>query len=229
MFNDKVVVITGGARGLGKALAEILISKGARVAISDKNEKELQETAKAIGATPFAADVTKESEISNLKEGVLSKFGEIDIWINNAGAWLPRAPVEEVDMKRAHEIMEVNLFGMAYGSRAALSVMKEKGTGIILNIVSSSALSGRPLSAMYCASKHAVKGFTDSLRGELAGSGIKVIGVYPSGMKTNLFDEKRPADFEEYMPVEFVAKEIIGNLESKNPQEEQIIKRAGQV
>ena len=103
--------------------------------------------------------------------------------------------------------------------------MKKQGSGMIVNIVSSSALSGRPLSSAYAASKWAARGFTDSLREEVKGTPLKVVGVYPGGMKTHLFDENPPEDYKEYMEASDVAQKIVDNLDQESPQEEQIIRR----
>ncbi len=222
---NKVVVITGASRGLGKALAGMLVAKGCKVVISSRDKKELKKAAEEIGAVAIAADVTKEKGISQLAQRVVSKYGQIDIWINNAGIWVPHVPVEELDMKRVHQMMEVNLFGTIYGSRSALLQMKKQSSGTIVNIISSSALAGRPKSSGYAASKFAARGFTESLREELREAGVKVVAVFPGGMKTHFFDEGKPADIGDYMSPEFVAQKIVENLEQESPEETLIIKR----
>jgi len=227
-MKGKVIVITGGSRGLGRALAELLIGKGATVVISSRHQAEIEVLAKEIGATGWACDVTDEKSVIRLTDETVKKFGRIDIWINNAGIWLPKTPLEEIDMKRGHELFEVNLFGTVYGSRQALIQMKKQGTGTIVNIVSSAALKGRPGQTMYSASKHAAKGFTDSLREETKGSGILIIGAYPSGFKSHLFDEHKPDEFGDFMSPESVAERIVENLMKKEPETEQILKRPGQ-
>lgn len=227
-MKDKVIVITGASKGLGRAMAQILASKGAQVVISGRDAQDLAQLSKEIGATAIVADVTREDQVSELAARTVAASGRIDIWINNAGVWLPRASIEDTDMKRAHDMLEVNLFGTVYGSRAALIQMKKQGQGMIVNILSTSALQGRPNSALYSASKHAAKGFTDSLREEVKGQGISVIGVCPGGIQTHLFDEKKPEDFDEFMTPEFVAQKIVENLESSVPETEMVIKRPGQ-
>ncbi len=229
VMKDKVVVITGGSRGLGECIARLLISKGAKVVISDIDVSQLQKTSVELGATAIVADVTKEPDMQSLAQQTVAQFGQIDLWINNAGIWLPRAPAEEIDMKRAHELFEVNLFGTMYGSRAALAQMKKQSSGTILNIISTSALQGRPNSSVYCASKYAIRGFTDSLRLELADKGISVTAVYPGGMKTHLFDESKPDDFDEYMSPDLAADKIVENLEKTVPDPELVLKRPGQL
>lgn len=226
-MKDSVIVITGSSRGLGKALAESCAKIGAKVVISGRNETGLKETAEAIGASYFVTDVTKESDVEKLAGFAVQKYGRIDIWINNAGIWLPWAPLEEVDLDKAHEMLEVNLFGTVYGAKYAVMAMKRQGSGKIVNIVSTAGLAGRPLAAMYCASKFAVRGLTDSLREEVKDSSISVIGVYPGGMKTDLFEGHQPPDFGEFMEVGYVADKIVEHLNQTEPGPELIIRRPG--
>lgn len=232
VLKDKIIVITGASRGLGEVLAKDLATKGAKLVIAGRNTEELNSVAKSIaGSTEVLAvstDVTKEVEVKSLAQKTVEKFGRIDIWINNAGLWLPRGIVEEIDISKAHDILEVNLFGTAYGSREAIRVMKKQKAGLIVNIVSTAALQGRPEQAFYSASKHAERGFTDSIREELKDLNIKVIGIYPGGIKTHLFDEQKPADFAEFMEPEYVCQKIIENLEKDNPLDEIVLRRPGQ-
>lgn len=227
-MKDKIIVITGASRGLGEYMARILAQKGAKLVISARNKTELEKLAQEIGATAIVADVTKENEVAALAQKTISQFGKIDIWINNAGVWMPKSSFEDLDMKKVHDLFEVNVFGMAYGSQQAIIQMKKQGYGMIVNIVSSSALTGRALISMYSASKHAAKGLTDSIRDELKDINISVIGVYPGGIKTHLFDERKPEDFKDYMEPQDVAEKIITNIEKEKPDFEQILKRPAQ-
>ena len=225
-IKNKVVVITGASRGLGKALAIAFVEKGAKVVINARNKDELEKVAAEIHAFPVVADVTEEKEVLALAEAALKKYSRIDIWINNAGIWMPHAPIEEMDWAKVHELVEVNLFGTIYGSKAALIQMRKQKLGAIINIISTSGLMGRPTSSGYCASKFAARGFTESLREEARDEGIKVIAAYPGGMKTHLFDEKIPGDYANYMEPEFVADKILQNLMQENPEEELIVRRS---
>lgn len=227
-MKDKVIVITGASRGLGAALAVLFASKQAKVVVSARNEKDLQDVAGKTGAFPIVADVTCEADMVNLADQTIKKFGRIDIWINNAGIWIPRAPFEEADMKKAHTMFEVNVFGTVYGAKAALAHMRKNQAAMIVNVVSTSALNGRPNSALYSSSKYAARGFTDSLREELKGSGITVVGIYPGGIKTLLFEDQKPAEYNDFMSPESVAEKIVANLEKPAPDPEQVIRRPGQ-
>ncbi len=224
-LTDKITVITGGSSGLGKEMARILAAKGNKVVVCARDKEGLEKAAKELGAMAFVADVSKKEDIEALVEFTVKSFGRIDVWINNAGVWMPHALIEEMDIKRVHDMFEVNVFGTMYGSKIALLQMHKRNEGILVNIISTSALSGRPTSSGYAASKWAVRGFTDSIRGEYAGTKIKVIGVYPGGMQTSLFDEKKPDNINEYMLPDVVAGKIIKNLEREKPVEELIIKR----
>ncbi len=223
-LKNKVIVITGGTKGLGKALALSFKKEDVNVVVCARNEEELKIFQKE-GILGIKADVTKENDLNNLLKIVIKKFGQLDFWINNAGIWLPHLPIEEVDWKRAHDLIEVNLFGTVYGSRVALIQMRKQNFGSIINIISTSALEGRSGGSAYCASKYAVRGFTESLKKEVEGTNIKVISIYPGGMQTNFFDEKKPEGYNEYMNPDFVADIIIENLKSDNPEIDLVIKR----
>jgi len=224
-LKDKVVVITGGSKGLGKALADVLTQEGVKVIIGARKKEELEKVASELGVDEFLSDVTKETEVESLAKHVLDKYGEIDIWINNAGVRIPHGPVEELNMERFRGMVEVNLFGLANGSKSAMKAMKSNREGVIINILSTSALDGRPNLSAYAASKFAALGFSKSLRAEAEPEGIRVINVYPGGMRTNFFDEQKPDDYKDYMDPKIVAETVVANLEKNKPEEELIIKR----
>ena len=226
-LNDAVVVITGANSGLGKALALALKLENAKLVISSRIADEaLVGVARETNGMPIAADITKEREVVALADAAVKAYGRIDVWINNAGIWIPHASLEELDFKRAHELIDVNLFGTMYGSREALLRMKKHGFGIIINILSTSALQGRAGSSAYCASKYTAKGFTKSLQLEVDGTGVQVIAVYPGGMMTHLFDENKPDDFEAFMDPADVANAIVSNIKQDKPLEEVIIRKS---
>lgn len=223
-LTNRVIVITGGSKGLGKEIVKLVVKEGARVVICSPNLEEIETTAKEIGAIGIKADVQNEKQVQKLADFAVKKFGKIDVWINNAGIRIPRVPLEEMDMKRAHYMIEVNLFGAVYGAKAALLQMKKQGHGTIINILSTSALEGIRHSTGYGASKGAAVAFTKSLRTELKPFNIKVVGVYPRGMRTHFFDEKKPDDYDKYMDPTEVARQIVENLKLDNPEEEFFIK-----
>jgi short-subunit dehydrogenase len=224
-LKDKVVVITGASKGLGVAIAKAISKEGCKIVVSATSKDLLDKIALEINGYAVKADVRDEHQMIKLAEQTIQRFGKIDIWINNAGVRIPHSNLEEIDWNRAHNMMEVNYFGTAYGSKAALKYMKTQKSGIIVNILSTSALEGRPRSSAYAASKGAAKGFTESIRNEVKEDNITVISVYPGGMKTEFFNEQIPENYDKYMDPESVAQKIIENLKKEKPEEELILKR----
>lgn len=222
-LKNKVVVITGSSKGFGKALSESFLKEGARVVVNSSDEAKIKKIAEEIGALGICADVTKEEELEKLSKEVIEKLGGIDIWINNAGLWVPHAFVEDFDMNKVQKMFEVNILGTINGSRVALRYMKNNNSGVIINIISDSALAPRPMSSTYCASKWAVNGFTKSIREE--NKDIKIFSIYPSGMKTDLFGESKPENINDFMDPKYVAEKVVDNLKQENPAEELIIQK----
>ena len=224
-LKDKVIVITGAGKGLGKELATMFAKEQAKVVISSRTMKDLDEVAKETNAFPIIADVRDEKQVEKLADTTIKKFKKIDIWINNAGVRIPHNNIEETDWKRAHDMIEINLFGTIYGSKEAIIQMKKQKSGIIINILSTSALEGRANLSAYAASKFAVVGFTQSLRAEAKPYNISVISVYPGGMRTEFFREQVPSDYEQYQDPRIVAEGIINNLKNDKIEEELILRR----
>lgn len=224
-IKDKVIVITGASSGLGKSLAEALALKKARLVLSSHKSDELNATAAVARALPVVADVRNDEQVKNLAAQTVMEFDRIDVWVNNAGIWTPHSPVLEQDIERLHEMMEVNFFGLVYGSRAALAQMRKQGGGTIVQVISIRALDPRPDESGYVASKFAADGFTKCLRLETKNENISVLAVYPAGMQTNLFAEKVPDNYADYMKPETVAALIVENLEKDAPEEELVIRR----
>lgn len=224
-LRGKIAVITGGSHGLGKALAEILRKEEAQVVISSRSMERLSEAAKDTGAIPIVADVRNESDVAHLAEEAEKRFGRIDIWINNAGIWIPRNPVTKTDWKAAHDVFEVNFFGTAYGSREALLRMTKNRSGTIVNIISTSALDDRAGLPAYQSSKWAVRGFTGSLRSEAAEFGVAVIAVYPGGMRTLGTGDAKPPEYSTWLDPLDVARKVVENLKKDAPEKEQEIRR----
>ena len=222
-LKGKTAIITGGTKGLGKALALSFLKEGAKIIVCSCDEKRPDDLEKEI--IWQKADVAKENDLKKLADFAVEKFRRLDVWINNAGIWLPHKPIEETDWKRAHNLIEVNLFGTVYGSKVALAEMRKQGFGIILNIISTSGLDGKMNETAYCSSKFAARGFTESLKKEVDGINIKVLSVCPGGMRTNLFDEKKPENYGSFMEPSFVAEKVMENLKKEMPEGELIIRR----
>jgi len=224
MKDYKVIVITGASSGLGKTLANLYKKNNKTVISADISFS--QKTLIDNNANEIYLDVTDEKSVTNLMEEVISKFGQIDIWVNNAGLWMPESQIELVSIEEAQRLFQVNVFGYLFGVRNAIRQMKKQDRGIIVNVCSTTAFDGMNGSSgsIYVASKYAIRGLTNSVRDELRDENISIIGVYPGGMKTNLFDAHKPENFESFMPVEFVAEKIIQNLEKNEPDTELVIK-----
>lgn len=223
-LKDKTVVIVGGSQGIGRALAEGFIKEGANVVIASRTKKLLEKTAQEIRATSFAIDVRNEQDLRDLATFTKNTFGNIDLWINSAGLFMKFPQKDLLDMGRAHEMFDVNFFGAVLGSRTALLNMQE---GAIINILSSAALdASRSVGAkLYAASKWALRGYVDALRGENKDNPVQILSVYPGGTKTHLHDEALPTDFANFMNPEYVVEKIISNLKQEEPQKDLIIKR----
>jgi len=219
-LKNKTIIITGGTKGLGRALALSFKKKGANVVVCSRHKDKSKNLKN--GILVIKADVTKEKDLQNLLDKTLKKFNKLDIWINNAGLWLSHSSTENFNMSKVKKMFDVNTFGSINGSRVALRIMKKKKTGIIINIISDSALVARPMSSMYATSKWAINGFTKSIREE--NKDIHILSVYPGGIKTDFFGQNRPNNFGNFMEPDYVAKKIIENLMKENPEEELIIK-----
>lgn len=221
-MQGKIVVITGGTRGLGRALRVSFGARGNSVVIAARSIDKTSYDRES-GILSVRTDVIKELDVKRLADLVVEKYHRIDIWINNAGIWLPHAPIEKIDIKMVHKMMEVNLFGTIYGSKYALIQMRKQKGGVIVNILSSSALDGGIGSSGYCASKFAASGFTKCLRLESENDNVKVVSVYTRGMRTNLFDEEKPMSYDNFMDPGYVAEKIITNLKESNIKQDLVI------
>ena len=226
-LHDQVVVITGGNQGFGKALCVAFHEEGARVVISSNDKANLERAAGELGVDAFAADVTQREDVEQLCRYAVEKYGQVDMWVNNAGIQIAPSPMEDVDEAKLRRLFDVNFFGYFYGAQVAMRQMKVQGHGAIVNVNSSAGLDGKPHLSAYVSSKFAVKGLTETLRKELADLGIAVYGVFPGGMQTDIYREQYPADFDQYMEVGPVARRVVENFMSDQPELDLIIKRPG--
>ena len=224
-LKDKVVIVTGASQGFGKALAKYFINEESTVVINCHELDSLKHAATELGCDYFVADVSSIDEVQKLGKYVFDKYHRIDIWINNAGIQIAPSLVEDVNINKLHRLFDINFFGYFYGCQVALSYMKRNNNGLIININSTAGLEGKPQLSAYSSSKFAIKGLTESIRRELKGSPIQIFGVFPGGMKTEIYKEKYPADINEYMEVDYAVKKVIDNLKSAEPEIDLVIKR----
>ncbi|MEV6095570.1 SDR family oxidoreductase [Nocardia sp. NPDC051981] len=182
----KVVVITGGARGIGLATATALQALGARIAIGDIDETTVKESGAARGFDVYdRLDVTDHQSFDAFLDEVERRLGPIDVLINNAGIMPTGRVVDEPD-KITRRILDINVYGVILGSKLAIGRMLPRGRGHVINIASLAGETHIPGLATYNASKHAVLGFTDTLREEYRGTGLRFSSVLPTLTRTEL-------------------------------------------
>lgn len=186
-IQGKVVVITGGSDGIGKALVELYLHKGAKVATCARNYQKLYQLQAAHTGKPLfihATDVSKEIDCRGFINAVIKEFGTIDILINNAGVSM-RALVQDVDLDTIRRVMDINFWGTVYCTKFALDhIIKNKGT--IVGVSSIAGYRGLPGRSGYSASKYAVNGWLEALRTELLESGTNVMWVCPGFTSSNI-------------------------------------------
>lgn len=181
-------VVTGGASGIGAAIAHALADAGARVTLIGRNAEKLAAKADALGAHREQADVTQNDQVTQAFAGAAERNGGIDILVNNAGA-AESAAFEKTDDALWDRMLAVNLTGVFYCSRAVMPTMAKAGSGRVVNIASTAALTGYAYVSAYCAAKHGVLGLTRALALEYARTGVTVNAVCPGFTNTDLLDE----------------------------------------
>ncbi|MGJ8561908.1 MAG: SDR family NAD(P)-dependent oxidoreductase [Alphaproteobacteria bacterium] len=191
-FKNAVAVVTGAGSGIGRALAINLAGQGAHIAISDINKASLAETADMLAAFDVKVkadvlDITDEDGVFKYAEAIRDHFGHVNLVINNAGAALS-GDFAKASMQDFKWQMDVNFWGVAYGTKAFLPILEQAEWGHIVNISSIFGIIASPSNSAYNASKFAVRGMTEALRIELdaAGSTVSCTCVHPGGVKTNI-------------------------------------------
>ena len=212
-LNGKVVAITGGARGIGKATATALVRKGCRVAIGDLDTELAERTAAELsgGTIALALDVTDRGSFAGFLEEAERQLGPLDVLVNNAGI-MPVTPFAEESDASIRRQLEINVYGVLAGMQLALERMQPRGSGHLVNLASQAGKAGIPGVATYAGTKHAVVGVSEAVRGELRGTGIEVSCVMPTLVNTELTGGVsqrmvKPVEAED------VANEIVDALE----------------
>lgn len=187
IFRDKVVVITGGSDGIGKALVDRFLQSGAKVATCGRNYEKLYQLQARYPGMPllvYTADVSKEQDCRHFMDEVIKSFGTIDILINNAGISM-RALVKDLEIDTLRKVMDINFWGTVYCTKMALPhILANKGT--IVGVSSIAGYRGLPGRSGYSASKFAVNGWLEALRTELLHSGTNVLWVCPGFTTSNI-------------------------------------------
>lgn len=185
--SGKVVAITGGARGIGRAIATALVRKGARVAIGDLDRELAERTAAELGGGTVALelDVTDRASFERFLDQAASRLGPLDAVVNNAGI-MPVTPFAQESEESIRRQVEINLMGVITGTRLAIERLGPRRSGYIVNIASQAGKVGLPGIATYSGTKHAVVGLSEAVRAELRDSGLEVICVMPTLVNTEL-------------------------------------------
>ncbi len=224
-INTKVVVVTGASSGIGKALADQALLKGARVAVCGRDEGKLRVLFGPDSDTVFCqrADVAKEVDCKAFVDAIIAKWGRIDVLINNAGISM-RALFTETDLSVIRELMDINFWGTVYCTRYAVAhIVKNKGA--IVGVSSIAGYRGLPGRTGYSASKFAMQGFLEALRTELLYTGVNVMWVSPGFTATNIRNVARskdgtiqgetPLEESKLMSSETCARIIISGIENQ--------------
>jgi NAD(P)-dependent dehydrogenase (short-subunit alcohol dehydrogenase family) len=183
---EKVVAITGGARGIGLATATVLRELGATVAIGDIDRSAVKEAASGLGLkVGRRLDVTDRRSFIDFLDNVEDQLGPVDVLVNNAGIIAVGAAVDEADAV-TQKVLDVNIFGVILGTKLAAKRMLPRGHGHIVNIASLGSVLPAEGIATYCATKHAVLGYTDTVRLENRGSGVHFSAILPTLVNTEM-------------------------------------------
>ncbi|MHC4982991.1 MAG: SDR family oxidoreductase [Planctomycetota bacterium] len=194
-LKDKVALVTGAGRGIGRAIAKALAGCGAQVVLAARTKEQIDAVAADIAtaggtAAPVVADVSDEASVAELF-GEVRKLGRLDILVNNAGVGL-FGPVKDFSAEDFDRVLDTNLRGTFLCCREAMRIMAPQGSGYIINISSVVGFKGYPNQAAYTASKHGVVGLTKSLAAEAQEHNVRVSVVMPGGVDTGLVGDARP-------------------------------------
>ncbi|HOD29254.1 MAG TPA: glucose 1-dehydrogenase [Syntrophales bacterium] len=218
--SNKVAIVTGGGRGIGKGITKVFLKHGIDVVIAGRNFEKLEQTAKemkfpGVEVFPVKTDVAVQSDVEHLFDETIKKFGKVDILINNAGIAEPMAPITDIDMNLVEDIININFKGVFYCARRAAKEMKARKSGNIINIGSVEGLISLP-GIVYGPMKAAVHQFTKVLARELAAIPIRVNCITPGLVLTEMMDELTDRDVEvflKYIPMhKALLPEDVGNL-----------------
>lgn len=218
-FKDNIVLVVGASSGIGKAIAEAFAREGARTILSARSVDKLESIAKALRsegleAYTFPSDVSIRQQAEGLIDWVIQNFGRLDILVNSVGVYDVRRVVE-ADPADIENVMRVNFFGPVYCTLKALREMLKIGRGVIVNVSSVEGKKALKHPPGYVCSKFALTGFTDLLRQELYGTGVRVLGVYPGYVDTPMIEKLRLPDSRATRPIppERVAAAILDAVE----------------
>jgi NADP-dependent 3-hydroxy acid dehydrogenase YdfG len=216
---NKVIVITGASSGIGEATAKLLAKHGARVVLGARRSERLEAIAKEIRTAGGTAeyqtlDVTQRSQLEAIVQFAQSKFGRVDVLINNAGV-MPLSALDQLKVDEWDRMIDVNIKGVLYGIAAALPVMKAQKAGQIINLSSIGGHAVSPTAAVYCATKFAVGAISEGLRQEVGGDiRVTVIspGVTESELADSISDEAAKKGMQEFRKISIPASSIARSI-----------------
>jgi short-subunit dehydrogenase len=187
-LDGKVAVVTGASMGIGEAIAKLFAQEGAKVVLSSRDLVRLEAARQRIGmldrTVVVACDVADPAQSAALVQSTISRYGRIDIWINNAGFGVVDS-LERMDMAACRRMFDTNLFGAIQCMQQVIPVMRQQGSGCIINISSVAGFIGVPYMAAYGATKHALNCISKATRAELAGTGVHILNICPGFVATN--------------------------------------------
>ena len=190
-LDNKVAIVTGAGRGIGKAIAVAYAAGGAKVVCAARTKTEIEQVASEIGGLAIECDVADESSSKHLIDATLEAYGQVDILVNNAGA-VARLPTHELPVEDWDNVINVNLRGTFLCTKFALPSMLERGTGCIINISSGAGKRGIANRSAYSASKFGVNGFTETLAAEYRSKGIRPHVICPGAVVSQMRSEGFP-------------------------------------
>jgi 3-oxoacyl-[acyl-carrier protein] reductase len=195
-LTNRVAIVTGGSRGIGRAIAASLVSAGVRVAITARNEKDLSDAVSELNqngqAAGYVCDVRDYEQVKATVAQIAADLGSIDILVNNAGVGIFET-VESMSVEDFHAVLETNVFGVFYCCHEVIPLMKRQGGGYIINISSLAGANPHPRMAAYNASKFGLNGFSEALMQEVRHDNIKVSYIMPGSVNTE-FGGDSPSD-----------------------------------
>jgi NAD(P)-dependent dehydrogenase (short-subunit alcohol dehydrogenase family) len=216
-YQGKTAIVTGGTRGIGRAIAEALAREGMNVCVGARNLEEVKQAVRELegvgegGATGAACNVRVYEEVEALVGHAVEEFGGADVLVNNAGVGLFK-PVEEMSPEEFRTVLETNLFGVFYGCHAVIPEMKRRGGGYIINISSLAGANPHPRMAAYNASKFALNGFSEALMQEVRHDRIKISYVMPGSVNTEFGGGAPSAEKSWQLQPEDIARVVVNLL-----------------
>lgn len=216
-LKGKVAIVTGGTKGIGRAIAEELVREGIDVCISARKRSEIDQAIGALAVlergriTGIVCDVCDHSQVKALIERTVEEFGGLDILVNNAGIGI-FATVEEMPPEDFRAVLETNLFGVYYCCHEAIPLMKQRGGGYIINISSLAGANAHPRMAAYNASKFGLNGFSEALMQEVRYDGIKVSYIMPGSVNTEFGGDEPSEDKSWQLQPKDIARVVLDLL-----------------